>query len=94
MIHKPLPPKKGVVQKAKHTAPSSDKKLHEYASYLERQTIRARPEHKHERYSRIQNQAAYEANYELAFGKRDPDHFQKRAAKTRTTYKDSEFKKP
>lgn len=69
------------VQDAVHT-----KEFNKYCRSLERERVRVHPEHKHNRYDRIENQAAFEEGIELAFGKRSVLDVQKRAGKYRKVF--------
>lgn len=74
-------PRKGPVRKPN---PALDK----YAAHLERESYRARPEHKHTRYTRVEDRRAFQEGMDLAFGVRTLEDIQRRAGKrTRKVFK-------
>ena len=62
------------------------KEFNKHCKSLERDKVRIRPEHKHERYDRIADQEEYERGIELAFGKRDVADVRKNAGSYRKVF--------
>lgn len=73
--------------RAKTASTSKDKELNKYAKTLESQhTTTTRPQHKHERYDRIEDKESYDENYSSIFGARTPEDVSKRSGKTTIKY--------
>lgn len=67
--------------------PRVDPVLDSYARHIEADdSTPTTPAHKHERYSRIQDKAAFDRNYEAAFGVRTIEEVQRRAGRTRIKF--------
>jgi hypothetical protein len=74
-------------QTPRKVTPKVDPVLDSYARHIEADdSTPTIPAHKHERYSRIEDKAAFDRNHERIFGVRTIEEVQRRAGRTRTVY--------